>query len=203
MLLYLALGARPMKSLLLLGVAGIVALGVLPFLPSGRFLLELIPFFGSVETGNIEYRQRLLESAMQLVWRNPVLGSSDYVDRLAEMGMVQGQGIVDLVNTYVQVVLRSGLVGLTLFAGVMVAAFFAALRARKLSLRSKAGDVADMGRSLAAAQLAIIVTIGSVSSILVIPWIYWCLTGMLVAYARIVHASVREPSKLAERLRFA
>jgi O-antigen ligase len=163
----------------------------------------LIPFFGSVETGNIEYRQRLLESAMQLVWRNPVLGSSDYLDRLAEMGLVQGQGIVDLVNTYVQVVLRSGLVGLALFAGVMVAAFFAAVRARKLSLRSKAGDVADLGRSLAAAQLAVIVTIGSVSSILVIPWVYWCLTGMLVAYARVVQASVREPSKMDERLRFA
>jgi len=203
LLLYLALGARPMKSLLLLGIAGIVALGILPLLPSGRFVLELMPFFGSVETGNIEYRQRLLENAMQLVWRNPLLGSSDYVDRLAEMGMMQGQGIVDLVNTYVQVVLRSGLVGLALFAGVMVAAFFAALRGRKLALRSKHREVADLGRSLAAAQLAVMVTIGSVSSVLVVPWVYWCLAGMLVAYARIVHASVRETSEMDERLRFA
>ena len=42
-----------MKSLLLLGVAGVVALGILPFLPSGRFVLGVIPFFGNIDIGNI------------------------------------------------------------------------------------------------------------------------------------------------------
>jgi hypothetical protein len=202
-LLYLALGARPMKNLVLLGIAGLFALGILPFLPLGGGLLELVPFFGSIESGNFDYRQRLMENAAQLVWRDPLLGSSDYTERLAEMGMVQGQGIVDLVNTYVQVVLRSGLVGLALFVGVMAAAFFAALRARKLSLRADGRDAADIGRALAAAQLAVIVIIGSVSSILVIPWVYWCLAGLLVAYARVVHAAIREPGRATDRLRLA
>ncbi|MET0544038.1 MAG: O-antigen ligase family protein [Variovorax sp.] len=202
-LLYLALGERPVRNLLSFAAAGLFGFAVLSLLPFGRFVLELVPFTGTVETGNIEYRQLLMRNAAGLIWRHPVLGSTDYVERLAAMGMVQGQGIVDIVNSYVEVTLRSGLVGLALFAGLMAAALFSALRARRLSLRAGQDEAADLGRSLAAAQLAVIVTIGSVSSILVIPWMYWCLAGMLVGYARVVQACVRESRSPAGELRFA
>lgn len=192
LVLYLALGPRPMKNILLLTAGGVLALAVLPFLPNGNLLLGLIPFFGQVEAGNIEYRQHLIENSWQLLWAHPLLGSSDYVDRLAAMGMVQGQGIVDIVNTYVQVALRSGVVGLACFGGFMLFAWLSALRARKLSLLARRWDAADLGRSLAAAQLAVVVTIGTASSIVVIPWVYWCLAGILVAYARVVNASVEQ-----------
>ena len=81
--------------------------------------------------------------------------------------MVQGQGIVDLVNTYVQVALRSGLVGLSLFAGVLVSAFLAAIQARKLSHRAKQGLAVPqilVGPSRQP-SFAVIVTIGSVNGI--------------------------------------
>src|SRR5213078_3480682 len=97
----------------------------------------------------------------------------------ADLGMTQGQGIVDIVNSYVEVALRSGIVGLFFFGGFMAAVFLASLRARRQ-------EPEDLGRALAAAQLSVLVTIGSVSSIVVIPWVYWCLAGLLVGYARLV-----------------
>jgi O-antigen ligase len=192
LVLYLALGPRALKNVLLLMLCGVLALAVLPFLPNGNLLLGLIPFLGHVEVANIEYRQRLFENASQLIWAHPLLGSGNYTERLAAMGMVQGQGIVDVVNTYVQIALRSGFVGLACFGGFMLFAWLSALHGRKLSLVAQRRNEADFGRSLAAAQLAVLVTIGTASSILVIPWVYWCLAGMLVAYARVVKSSVEQ-----------
>jgi hypothetical protein len=190
-LFYVALGPTPVKRLTLLIGGGLAAAVVMSLLPGGGFIIDLLPFVGTVETGNIDYRQRLMENAWKLIWLNPLLGSTDYIDRLAAMGMVQGQGIVDIVNTYVQVTLRSGLVGLTLFAGVLAAAFLSAMGARKQAQRAKLEDAEILGRSLVAVQVAVMVIILTVSSIVVIPWLYWCLAGMLVGYARVVRASVR------------
>jgi len=203
LLLYLALGERPVRNLVRFAVAGLYVLAMLSVLPFGSFFLDLIPFFGTVESGNLEYRQRLMQNATELMWSHPLLGSSDYEERLAGMGMVQGQGIVDIVNTYVQVTLHSGLAGLALFAGVLGLALFAALRARRVSLRAGQAEAAVLGRSLVAAQLAVLVIIGSVSSILVIPWLYWCIAGMLLAYARLVHAAAPESRSPAGALGFA
>lgn len=203
LLLYLALGPRPTTTILLVGAGGVLAIAVLPFLPNGNLILGLIPFFGHVEAGNIEYRQRLIENSWQLIWAHPFLGSGNYTERLAAMGMVQGQGIVDVVNTYVQVALGSGLFGLACFGGFMLFSWLSALRARKLSLLAQHRDSADFGRSLAAAQLAVLVTIGTASSIFIIPWVYWCLAGMLVAYARVVNASVGQVDSSVRGLRIS
>jgi len=192
LLLYLLLGPRPLRNVMLFGASGITAAGVLALLPFGAFVLELVPFVGTTEASNLVYRQRLMQAASELIWRSPVLGSGDYAQRLADLGLTQGQGIVDIVNTYVQVALRSGFTGLVLFAGFLMATLLCALAGRSVARNAQQPGDADLGRSLAAAQLSVIVTIGSVSSILVIPWMYWCLGGLLVGYARAVRAEVVE-----------
>ncbi|MCC2632369.1 MAG: ligase [Ramlibacter sp.] len=200
---YVALGPRPVRNVSRLVGGGLAAAVVLAMMPFGGFVIDLIPFIGTVETGNIDYRQRLVEKSWMLIWENPVLGSTDYVERLAAMGMVQGQGIVDIVNSYIEVTLRSGLVGVTLFAGVLLAALFSAMGARRQAERAKEEDAEILGRSLVAAQVAVMVTIFSVSSIVVIPWVYWCLAGLLVGYARAVRASVRAERGSHSALQFA
>ena len=202
LLCYVALGPRPVRNVVLFAGGGLAAAVVASLLPFGSFIINLLPFVGTVETGNIDYRQRLVENAWKLIWDNPVLGSTDYVERLAAMGMVQGQGIVDIVNTYLEVTVRSGLVGLTLFAGVLVAALFSAMGARRQALRDNQEEAEAMGRSLVAAQVAVLVIILSVSSIVIIPWVYWCFAGMLVGYARVV-SSVRAERSAGPALRFA
>lgn len=201
LLCYVALGPRPVRNVFLFAGGGLAAAVVASLLPFGNFIINLLPFVGTVETANIDYRQRLVENAWKLIWENPVLGSTDYVERLAAMGMVQGQGIVDIVNTYLEVTLRSGLVGLTLFAGVLAAALFSAMGARRQALRDNQEEAEAMGRSLVAAQVAVLFIILSVSSIVIIPWVYWCFAGMLVGYARVVSSVGAERS--AGALRFA
>lgn len=199
LLLYVALGRRPARNLMLLAVVAAGAFAILPFLPSGQFVLGMIPFFGDIETGNLRYRERLIHNAAQLLWEHPLLGLTDYEERLATMGMTQGQGIVDIVNTYVQVGLRSGFLGLGCFAGCLAASLLSVLRARTFS----PAPADDLGRGLAAAQVAVIVTIATVSSIAVVPWVYWCLTGMMLSYARLVHAAAADARSVDDRLRFA
>jgi O-antigen ligase len=203
LLFYVALGPRPVRNVFLFGGGGLAAAIVASLLPFGGFIINLLPFVGTVETGNIDYRQRLVENSWKLIWESPVFGSTDYIERLAAMGMVQGQGIVDIVNTYLQVALASGFVGLTFFAGVLLAALFSAMGARREALRTRQDDAAAVGRALAAAQVTVMITIFSVSSIVVIPWVYWCMAGMLVGYARMVHASARAERSAQPALRFA
>jgi hypothetical protein len=191
-LAYVALGPAPVKSLVKLGVGSAVAFTALAMLPFGQFVVDLLPFVGTVETGNIDYREQLMENAWTVIWLNPVFGSLDYTDRLAAMGMVQGQGIVDIVNTYVQVALETGLTGLVLFAGVHAAALLSVVQAQRLARRTGHVEAQSLGRGLAAAQLAVMVIIVTVSSIFVIPWLYWCMSGLVVGYARVVHAEVRD-----------
>jgi O-antigen ligase len=203
LLLYLALGERPARNLLSFAASGLGGLAIVSMLPFGGFILGLIPFFGTVDAGNIDYRERLLRNAGELIWRHPLLGSNDYEERLAAMGMVQGQGIVDIVNSYVQVTLESGITGLVLYAGLLAVALFSAMSARRLALRLHQQEAAEFGRALAAAQLALIVIVGTVSSIGVIPWMVWCLAGLLVGYARVVHVGAREARSTSPALRFA
>ncbi|MEJ5990294.1 O-antigen ligase family protein [Ramlibacter sp. PS3R-8] len=203
LLFYVALGPRPVRNVSLFAGGGAAAAVVASLLPGGGFIINLLPFVGTVETSNIDYRQKLVENSWKLIWENPVFGSTDYIERLAAMGMVQGQGIVDIVNTYLQIALQSGFVGLTFFAGVLLAALLSALAARKQAVRAKQEDAVALGRSLAAAQVTVMITIFSVSSIVVIPWVFWCLAGMLVGYARVVQASTRAERTAQPALRFA
>lgn len=202
-LVYVALGPSPVRNVVKLVGAAAFALGAVAMLPAGRFVVDLLPFVGSVETGNIDYREQLMENAWKLIWRNPVLGSQDYVERLAAMGMVQGQGIVDIVNSYVQVALHSGLVGVVLFAGVHAFALLAAVQALRMARREGRDEAVELGRGLAAAQVAVIVIIVTVSTIFGIAWLYWCLSGLLVGYARVLHAAVRDARTAPAKVRFA
>jgi hypothetical protein len=65
--------------------------------------------------GTTDYRSQLLTRGMQEYWKSPVFGSK-YDDVAASMkDMVQGEGIIDFVNTYLYVALFAGIIGLALF----------------------------------------------------------------------------------------
>ena len=67
------------------------------------------------EYGTFDYRQNLLDAAWIHVKQYPILGNPRYMESPIFAHLYQGQGIIDFVNGYVQVVLGSGLVGLGLF----------------------------------------------------------------------------------------
>jgi O-antigen ligase len=141
------------------------------------------------EAENVEYRQRLLETSLIVISRHPMLGSTEYINELANMGMVQGQGIVDIVNSYLQIALQNGLVGLFLFVSIfllIVVRLYRTVRA----LPAEASELEQMGRALLATLIGVLITIFTVSSIGQAPMLYWSLAGIAVAYDRIARASI-------------
>ena len=65
--------------------------------------------------GTFDYRQQLLATSLQYIADNPLFGSVHFIRSGRFDALVQGQGIIDITNLYLQVALRFGLIGLTLF----------------------------------------------------------------------------------------
>lgn len=71
--------------------------------------------FGSSanEIGTIEYRRLLLDTSLALIKQSPWWGVPNYQDYMEHLR--QGEGIIDLVNSYLVAALEAGLVGLVFF----------------------------------------------------------------------------------------
>ena len=191
---YLFTGPRGVRRVLTLTFAGLAAIPLLSLFPFGKRLVGMLPFLGDIETENINYRERLFENALILVDRNFWLGTYDYRERLADMGMVQGQGIVDVVNTYVRVALEHGVLGLLLFSLFFAAVVLQLHRATKRwnrHTRNAEDDMQRTGRALLASLVGLLAMIATVSSISFIPWIYWTVAGAAAAYADVVNRSLK------------
>lgn len=181
-IVFLALGPKPVKQLLGLGILGLISLPVLALFPAGQRVLNLLPFIGQVDEFNVTYRQRLLENAWMVIERHFWLGSVDYLQTPEMQSMIQGEGIVDIVNTYIGVALDYGMVGLGLFClffGLVMGSMYKTFR------QQAEPQARLLGRALLATLGGVLLTIYTVSSITVIPWVYWTLAGICVAYAHV------------------
>lgn len=179
---HLATGLHPVRRLAKLAVAGAVAVPMMLALPGGEKILDMLPFFGSVDKGTIEYRERLIDNALIVIAENPWFGSPDYLKTEQMEEMRQGEGIIDIVNTYFGIALNMGIVGLALFLFFFVAVLGKVYRAMRL-LPNKELVEYRLGQALLATLVGIMVTIATVSSITFIPVVYWSVAGLGVAYA--------------------
>ena len=182
---YVLQGPMAIKKLSTLFVAGIISFSVLAALPGGQKYIDLIPFVGETEKGNITYREQLFENSMIVINRNPLFGSSNYLETPEMLEMKQGGGIIDIVNTYLRVTLEAGYVGLSLFIGIFVTVIWGVRKNMKL-VRDKKNPLHILGRSLVAILLGIMITIATASSIATVPIIYWSVLGLGVAYTQII-----------------
>jgi O-antigen ligase len=142
----------------------------------------------SVDEGSYSYRVMVFDASKRVILRNPIFGGPDGAD-LAELEVLrQGEGIVDIVNTYIGITLSSGFVGLFLFIGIFGTAIWGILKRMRVSTEINS-ETMDLGRALLAALVCILVSIYTVSSILFIPVIYYLIVALSVAYARSVASS--------------
>ncbi len=197
LLVFYFTGEAPFRNLSRLLFACGIVLAVLMLSPIGERIVEYLPFVGTVAADNVTYRQRLLQVAIVVILQNPFFGAYDFMYSPAMEQLRQGQGIIDIVNTYIGVGLANGLTGLLLFAGALLSAGISALVTMK-NLSSRNDDRYRLGQALVATLAGILVIIFTVSSITVIPVIYWSVAGMCVAYAQFLAAS-----KAPEVIRFA
>jgi O-antigen ligase len=181
---FVAIGPAALKRFAALGVLGVAVAPALVSSSAGRVVIDLLPYVGSAEAETITYRERLVEISFEVIRQNPWFGVFDATSLAVMQQLKQGQGIIDIVNTYVGVALESGLVGLALFAGFFLCVG-AGIAARLRSLPGgRDGEAYRIGRALFATLVGILVIISTVSSITIIPLVYWSVAGLGVAYAR-------------------
>ena len=184
--IFAALGPSPGKVLLSLGALGLLAIPLLMVMPGGSEIIDYLPFVGTVDASNVTYRQRLLQISSQVILQHPFFGAFDYFYSPAMQELKQGAaGFIDLVNTYIAVALASGLVGLSLFVGFFIAVGTGMFKAF-LKARDHDEETRLLGRALLSTLAAILIIIFTVSSITVIPVVYWAVAGVGVAYARML-----------------
>lgn len=189
--LYVAMGPGAVRQLFRLGVAALAGGVVLSFIPAGRAILDMLPFIGTVDEFNVEYRANLLTAALPVIERNLWLGSVDYLQAPELQVMIQGDGIIDIVNSYIGVLLEMGLVGLFFFVGMFLQALRQVRRAR-LRSRELDGDFQLLGRVLIATLGGIMLVIYTVSGISAVPVVYWTALGLCVAYTTMVDRTLAE-----------
>lgn len=163
----------------------ILLLPLISALPGGERIINLLPYVGENENENIEYREQLIANSLIVIKRNLWFGSVDYMETPEMEAMRQGEGIIDLVNTYIQVALKAGLVGVALFAsffGFVLVGIYRAMR----TIGDREDEIYLLGRALLAALAGTLLIIFTVSSITIIPVVYWSLAGLGAGYPQLV-----------------
>lgn len=193
-LVYVVLSPQTSRLLARLLFGAVAAFVVLLMSPYYERVINLLPFVGSVDAENVEFRQKLLTNALIVIERNPWFGSFSALStaELEELRAGGDGGIIDIVNSYVGIALPYGLIGLTLFAGFFAACGKAALSAKSTLLRLGADNplALSLGNVLLAILAGVLVTIYTVSSISFIPILYWSLAGFCLAYAQMLRQQV-------------
>lgn len=138
--------------------------------PYSTKIINLLPFVGNTDSGNISYRQDLFSSSLLVIKDNLFFGSNSFRSAPELQHLVQGQGIIDIVNTYLQIVLEYGLIGLLLFVSI----FLQPIHQLILCLKRNAlkNDERYFIMALIAIIVAIMVIIATVSQIDYIPIYY-------------------------------
>jgi len=178
MFVYFASGPNPLLRIIKLGLLALPFFGGLMMTNYGEKILNYLPFIGTINEENVTYRQQLFETSRDIILNNPWFGSSDYLLHMENMR--QGDGIIDLVNTFLIVALNTGLVGLALFSSFFVLILLRMLIAmRKMNIES---EEHLLGQALIAALIGILVIIATVSPISHVPIFYWSVAAMGMAY---------------------
>ena len=186
---YITLGKQKLRNIFLLSIfAGTLILIVASssFAPK---IFDLIPFIGNTEISNITYRQRLIENSMIVIKRNPWFGSIDYIGTPEMIELRQGQGIIDIVNTYIQIALEYGLVGLSLFLAFFAVTCWKVYKNHKASLAGE-NQYSRLGRALLSTMICIMLIIFTVSSVSAIPIMYWTMAAMCAAYVSMTNKDI-------------
>lgn len=150
---------------------------ILLFTSLGQKFLDLLPFFGGSNEGSISYRQELLEKSWVVIQQHPLLGSNTYLQTPEMQSMIQGQGIIDIVNSYLRIALNSGLLGVGCFTLFFMSLVFNLYRAQQRLYRSDQ-ELHQYAICLISTLVSVLFIIATVSSIDIVSHMYWVLAGL-------------------------
>jgi hypothetical protein len=169
------------KLLLAMPICVIALLGT----DIGAKIMGFLPFVGAVDEGSATYRQQLFDTSVQIILDNPFFGSSDYLLHMENMR--QGEGIIDLVNTYLVVSLNYGLVGLLLYLSFFTIITWNVIK--KKAVFDAYSEIVQLGNCLVGITVGILIMISTMSPIFHIALIYYSFAALGVAYVRMIASS--------------
>lgn len=183
-LAFILLGPSPLANLGRICGAIVLALPVLLSTQAGLTIIDHLPWIGTVDSRNVDFREGLFDVSIKVILQYPFFGNYNFAT-IPEIESLRGSdGIIDVVNTYILIALKGGLVSLALFIGLIVVAmsnvFMTLLKLHKDDERHV------LGRSLLATMIGVLITIATVSPIFFVYPIYWCLTGLLVGFTQLI-----------------
>ncbi len=124
------------------------------------------------EYGTFDYRNELLLASFKQISEHPMLGDPKFLTSGNFDHLVQGQGIIDITNLYLQVVLTYGLVGLILFLCPFVFSLNGLYR-RCRRLRSRSDGLVSgelkIYALLTSSMVAYLILIATTSDVALIP----------------------------------
>lgn len=183
-IVFAATGPQKMKRLVQLGFGGLLAMSVAAATPYGQRIIGLLPFIGDSASDTISYRQQLLKTAREVIAERPLFGTHDFLSHPKLQPLRQGEGIIDIVNSYIGVALQSGYVGLTLFLGVFLTTLIG-LRSAMRSAYKYDPQLALYCRAYLATLAGVMVTIFTTSTVEHMSYVIWAIIAGAVALIRI------------------
>jgi hypothetical protein len=200
-LAYSALKPRAISRLFKAGFLMAVVLGLFSLSATGEKLLTSLHVTGGQPDADFIYRQRLLDRSLELVRAHPFFGDQLAMQEMEDLR--QGQGIIDIVNTYIGVLLFHGWVGLALFLGFVLSALTGVFRAAKAAISTDA-EWALLGFNISACIIGRLFMIANSSLIVGVEKMLYVLVALATAYARqgiqrTTKVSVTNPARRDER----
>jgi O-antigen ligase len=178
---FFATGPLAASRLVKGALLGLAAALLIMISPLGDQILDLLPIMGRSADASIVYRQRLAERGWEIVLAHPIFGDQFPWPEMEDLR--QGEGIIDLVNSYLGVALAYGFSGLFCFLSFILLGL-TRVYARTRELANSDPDLSLFGGSLIACIVATLVMIDSMSFNLGCEKMFYVLAGLATAYAR-------------------
>jgi hypothetical protein len=188
-LTYMLFSKNGVQNIVKFSFVSIFAFSIATQLPSGEKLINLIPFVGKTEQFNVDYRQKLIDVSFLVVAKHPFFGKVNFREEPEMKQMVQGQGIIDIVNSYVSVMLSSGYIGLFSFLGIFISTLILTLNTMR-KVKNYSFDLYNIGKSLLASLIGIMTIIMTVGEILAVPYVFILIIGISVAYTNLANKNL-------------
>jgi len=155
------------------------------FLPITPKILSSLPFVGTDLQKTVVYRQRLWDNAIVIIKNAPLTGRGDFLE---EKGMRElkhkqrgGRFLIDVVNMYLAIALRYGIIGVALFASICVKAVSSVLR-RFFIDRDE--ESALLGKVIFSMTCAFAIMLFTTSTVSFFGFLNWILFGLCAAYTK-------------------
>ena len=174
---------KKLMSYIIWGGIGTVGLLISPY--SEKFI-SLLPGVGNDADGTISYRQNLLTTSIDVINENLWFGDAGFLDNPKMQYLIQGEKIIDIVNTYLQIALEYGVISLAIYVLLLLLPIIKLYQlSKRLQQGSEERRLCHLFISIMILTLVVIATVsslrGGVISVVILVFL-----ALISAYIKII-----------------